>query len=1726
LCRVKYFVYFSPSRFNPLFLFYAKHKSPFMKRLFTLLVLSAFFGIASAQDDLGLAAPNGSISSPVSGCALTNSELVTIKIFNYGPGTIVTPFNVSYTVTGPISSGPVVEAVGAPNIPPNTLFTYTFLTPVNMSSGGVYIVDANVSLPGDPNASNDSYNNYSVVNSDPTVGGSIAPAAVTTCSGSGSGTLTLSGETGTVLEWQYSTDGGSTWIPIANTTNTLNYSNLTVTTMYQAMVQNGSCAAAASASATITVIPASVGGTVTSNATVCSGVNGGTLTLSGQTGSVLSWESSTDGGLTWTPIANVTTSQTYTNLVTTTLYHAVVANGTCASATSSSATITVSPTTVAGSVTANQTVCAPTNAGTLNLGAHTGNVIRWERSTDGGVTWLTISNTTNTQGFSNLTLTTMYRAVVQSGSCAAANSAAATVTVTPATVGGSVTSSATVCSGSNSGTLTLSGQTGSVLSWQFSTDGGVTFNAIANTTTTQNYTNLVQTTIYRAVVRSGTCTTVNSGSATITVTPPSVGGSVAPGLTTVCSGSNGGTLTLSGHTGSVIRWEYSTDGGNTWNMIANTTTTQNYNNVSTLTIYHAVVQNGVCSSATSANAIVMVTSPSNGGAVSSSATVCSGSNSGTLTLSGMTGSVLSWEFSIDGGLTWTPIANTTASQNYLNLTQTTMYHAVVQNGSCASAISSPVTITVNPVSVGGTVSSSATVCAPVNSGTLTLAGQTGNVIRWEYSTDGGLTWIPDLTNTSTSYTYTNLTATRMYRAVVQSGVCSSANSAPATITVTPATVGGSVTADATVCFGSNSGTLTLSGSTGSVLSWEFSIDGGLTWSPIGNTTTTQTYLNLTTSTLYHAIVQSGGCTVATSNPATITVVPATVGGTASANAVVCSGNNNGTITLSGQTGNVLSWEYSADGGFTWVPVNNITTSLTYNDITVTTLYHAVVQSAPCAAMASSNVTIQVDSPTIPGTIASSATVCSGTNNGTLTLSGNVGNVLSWEFSTDGGLTWNAIANTTNSETYTNISQTTIYHAIVQSGSCTSDTTNDVTITVDPMTVGGVLTSNATVCAGNNSGILSLTGQVGNVIRWEYSTDGGNTWISVANFTSSQNYLNLTQTTIYHAVVQSGVCVTQNSNDVTITVDPVSVGGTVSASATVCGLVNGDTLQVSGYTGTILDWLTSTDGGITWISTGNTDDTLIYVNLTQTTMYEVVVQSGVCSNDTSSSVTITVYPASVGGTTTFNDTVCAGNNNGTITLAGETGSVIRWEYSIDGGNTWVTISNTTNTQVYSNLMQTTIYHAVVQSGSCTPAVSTNDTITVNPMTLAGMISQPAPACAGLNSGTLTLTGYAGSVLDWLVSNDGGITWSPTGNTDDTLQYVNLNDTMWYEAVVQSGVCAPDTTVAVAVIIYPKPVAGFTVAPVCFGGPSLFTNTSTVSGNSSIATYYWDFGDLASSVSPNPLHTYAFAGNFPVTLIVTTDLGCRDTIVDTAYVYSVPLTNIAVTGSLQFCQGDSVLLVAPANINYTYAWNNGSLNDSIYVDTTGAWAVTITDTSTGCTANSATISTTMYLLPVVAVSNDTTIKIGETVTLWASGGVSYSWVPFILDNPLSQTPSGMPTATTTFTVYVTSSEGCVSSDSVKVTVDATDPVLVIANLMTPNGDGFNDDFYIDKIIYFPDNEVAIFNRNGQQVFSTTGYQNNWDGTYNGAPLPDGTYYYVVKLTGLDLTYKGAITILNSK
>lgn len=107
---------------------------------------------------------------------------------------------------------------------------------------------------------------------------------------------------------------------------------------------------------------------------------------------------------------------------------------------------------------------------------------------------------------------------------------------------------------------------------------------------------------------------------------------------------------------------------------------------------------------------------------------------------------------------------------------------------------------------------------------------------------------------------------------------------------------------------------------------------------------------------------------------------------------------------------------------------------------------------------------------------------------------------------------------------------------------------------------------------------------------------------------------------------------------------------------------------------------------------------------------------------------------------------------------------------------------------------------------------------------------------------------------------------------------------------------------------------------------------------------------------------------------------------------------------------------------------------------------------------------------------------------------------------------------FAYVICNEAGC---DTAVVKVDVQCQSLNVLTGFSPNNDGINDHFTIEGIELFPNNELRVFNRWGNQIFSQKGYKNNWNGSWDGADLPDGTYFYILK-DGEGRNYSGFVQI----
>jgi gliding motility-associated-like protein len=82
--------------------------------------------------------------------------------------------------------------------------------------------------------------------------------------------------------------------------------------------------------------------------------------------------------------------------------------------------------------------------------------------------------------------------------------------------------------------------------------------------------------------------------------------------------------------------------------------------------------------------------------------------------------------------------------------------------------------------------------------------------------------------------------------------------------------------------------------------------------------------------------------------------------------------------------------------------------------------------------------------------------------------------------------------------------------------------------------------------------------------------------------------------------------------------------------------------------------------------------------------------------------------------------------------------------------------------------------------------------------------------------------------------------------------------------------------------------------------------------------------------------------------------------------------------------------------------------------------------------------------------------------------------------------------------------------------------IRSLFTPNNDGMNDYWYIPDIEQYGIISVQIYNRFGKLLYYSSAYKNDWNGTYNGTPLPEASYYYIIKSSEKGII-KGVVNIV---
>ena len=487
--------------------------------------------------------------------------------------------------------------------------------------------------------------------------------------------------------------------------------------------------------------------------------------------------------------------------------------------------------------------------------------------------------------------------------------------------------SSPICSGSTTLSGTSSEANGTIIELFKAGISLGTTTVTSGTWTKIGLLSLVSGDVITATAVAPSCKTVSVSSVSVTVTgapTPATNSSTQ----TICSTS---TATLSGNVPTV--------GTGAWSVVSGPSTL--LSQFSSLTNPTAVftpaggvgsyvvrwtISNSPCTAST-ANATITVTGAPTPAMNSSTQTICS---TATATLSANAPTVGTGAWSVVSGPStlasqFSSLTNPTAVFTPAGGAGSYVVRWTISNLPCTASTANA-TITVTGAPTIATNSSTQTICATA---TAILSGNTPTVGTGAWSVVSGPSTLASqfssLTNPTAVFTPAGGVGSYVVRWTISNAPCA-ASTANATITVGTGTVGGAVTGGSSICSGSTSGLLTLSGHTGSVIRWESSVSPFSSWTPIATTSTTYTSGVLTQDTQFRAVVQSGSCSIVNSTPTTVSLGSTTTwngsswsnGVPTSTSLAIISGNYNSSLN----GGNITACSLTVTNGIVIISSGN------------------------------------------------------------------------------------------------------------------------------------------------------------------------------------------------------------------------------------------------------------------------------------------------------------------------------------------------------------------------------------------------------------------------------------------------------------------------------------------------------------------------------------------------------------------------------------------------------------------------------------------------------------------------------------------------------------------------------------------------------------------------------------------------------------------------------------
>lgn len=886
--------------------------------------------------------------------------------------------------------------------------------------------------------------------------------------------------------------------------------------------------------------------------------------------------------------------------------------------------------------------------------------------------------------------------------------------------------------------------------------------------------------------------------------------------------------------------------------------------------------------------------------------------------------------------------------------------------------------------------------------------------------------------------------------ICDGGIPSMCDTGTITVTVTQAPVA-DCGPDQTICFGSTTtvGTPAIAGNTYS-------------WSPAAGLSATniaQPFCSPTvTSTTYTLNVYSTVTGCSNSDMVTITVNPIPPAN-AGPDHTICQ-NDSVQLGTPGIFGNTYYWTPIA-------PLNNnsIPQPMAAPDTTTTFLLVVTTTATGCYNTDSAIVNITPAPPTNAGP---NKTVCIG-QSVTIGTPAVPGNTYSW-FPALG------LSSTTAAQPTATPAVTTTYILTVTNTATGCTDTDSVVVFVNPPPL-AFTGLNQTICAGDSI-MIGGPSIPGNTYTWSPATG--------LNATNVSNpYASPTVTTTYTLTETAGIGCSA-TNDITITVIPGAVAD-AGADITICtgaSTVIG-TPSIAGYT---YIWTPVLGLGSTVIAkpSANPDSTTVYVLLVTN------IATGCVSTD---SVTVTVLPpptANAGA----DQTICAGDSVliGTPGMAGETYSWspatglsatnVAQPYAFPSTNTTYTLTVSNAGCSASDVVNVNVNTLPTASAGPDLSICAGETVAIgNPATAgntyswspatgldATNVAQPnatpdstttyiltvsntVTGCSNADTITITVTpgpvAFAGADMTICEGDTVAIgttatagftySWSPaTGlsaaNVANPNAFPATTTTYIVTTTNASTLCSGTDTVTITVVAAPLAVAGSdqSICP----GEDIILGAASVPGE----TYAWTPATgLSSTTISNPT---ASPDSTTVYVLTVTAGSCSST--DSVTITVLPNAGADAGADQSICVGSSTVIGTPAVTGTTYLWTPAlGLSSATDAQPTASPAVTTTyivtanNTTTGCSETDS-VTVTVNPQPLATTGADQTICAGDSVTLGAApvAGNTYSWSPATgLSATNVSNPNASPDVTTTYTLTESAGPGCVSTNTVTITVNET-------------------------------------------------------------------------------------------